>query len=118
MNFGNSNYICACRQCSASKSRTAQASDKGQILKCLTKDYKNNYWIDTIEALKIAKASTDFKNYIYYIQFIFHGSKTEPRWNFVVYFSGSTNSGYAEGETISVHAITEKVTTGLFSVIP
>jgi len=83
---------------------TFSTVDKGQILNCLTEKCNSNYWIDTIEVLKIARAATDFRNYKYDIQFVFFSSKkTNPTWN-VDY----QTAGEGESEIVCVNALTGK----------
>jgi len=86
--------------------------DKSQILKFLTGKCNKNYWIDTTEALKIAKATTDFKNYEYYTSLVFLGEKMYPRWCFKIYFNASY--GNPTGKQISVNPVTEKFMTSYF----
>ena len=80
--------------------------DKKDILKCPKQN--SNYWIDSIEVMKIAKAATDFKNYKFDIQFVyFSGKKTNPTWNVNIIFY-QTIGGYGEGETVRISALTGK----------
>lgn len=97
--------------------------DRKHILNSLNKKCQNYFWIDSIEALKIAKSVIDFKNYSYTTQFIFKFSgdwknlKTLPGWSFTITHYSDSN-GYAGGESISIDPASEKSDVGEWTAIP